>query len=183
MSDLAGLADLEAWLGLPAGNPDEALLERLVGAVGSAAQAWCARSFASLEWTETRDGTGGRRLAFANTPVTAVSGVTIDGVAIPPSPGAPERGYLWSETAVTLIGWRFTRGLANVELAYTAGYATVPPDVTQAVLEWAAHAYREKDRIGMTSESLGGQTTSFLVKDMPLRVAALLQPYRHVVPA
>src|SRR5271156_3343159 len=98
MSDLTTLADLEAWLGLASGNADEALLQRLIGAVGAAAESWCGRVFAVSSCTETRDGTGGRRLSFANTPVTAVAAVTIDSVAIPPSPGAPAHGYLWSPT-------------------------------------------------------------------------------------
>jgi hypothetical protein len=183
MSDLATLADLEAWLGLAAGNPDEPVLQRLLDAVGAAVQAWCGRSFAAADRTETRDGTGGDRLAFAHTPVTAVAGVTVDGVAIPASPGPPQPGYLWSPTTLTLIGWRFTRGLSNIRLAYTAGYAATPPDVAQATLDWAAHVYREKDRIGMLAETVGGQVTSFLVRDMPPRVATLLAPHRRVVPA
>jgi hypothetical protein len=183
MSDLTTLATLESWLGLPAGNADEDLLQRLIDAIGAAAESWCARSFAAQAFAETRDGTGGTRLAFANTPVSVVASVLVDGVAIPPSPGAPLPGYLFSATAVTLVGFRFRRGQSNVALAYTAGYATIPADLEQAALDWAAHVYREKDRIGMTSETLQGQVTAFLVKDMPPRVQALLQPYRRVVPA
>jgi hypothetical protein len=183
MTELATIADVETWLGLPSGNADEALLVRLIGAVSAAAESWCGRGFGVQAWSETRDGSGGRRLSFANPPVTAVTGIWIDGRAIAASSGAPQPGYLWSITALTLIGWRFTRGRSNVVLAYEAGYPTIPADLEQAALEWIAHLYRAKDRVGLTAETLAGQATPFLVKDMPPGVAALLAPYRSMVPA
>jgi hypothetical protein len=182
MSDLATLADLETWLGLAVGNDDEPLLTRLIGAASAAAQSWCGQNFASATVTETRDGTGGRRLAFGQTPVTSVQSVTIDGITIPPSPAPGQPGYLWSATSLSLVGYSFGWSLGGVVIAYTAGYATVPADLAQAVLEWAGEIYRAKDRIGMSAETLGGQATPFLVAQMPPRVGQLLAPYRRVVP-
>jgi hypothetical protein len=182
MSDLTSITNVEAWLGLAPGNSDEATLERLITAVSNATESYCSRTFAETDYTETRDGSGGYRLTFRNTPVTAVSSVTIDGDAVMPSPGAPQSGYLFSDTALTLIGQKFCRGLMNVFIAYTAGYATTPGDLEQAVIDWIAHVYREKDRIGFTSQNLAGQVTSYLIRDMPPRVATLLAPYKRRVP-
>jgi hypothetical protein len=183
MTDLTTISSVEQWLQLQSGNVDEALLTLLITAVSDAVERYCSRCFALQSYTETRDGTGGVRLSTREKPVTAVASVTIDGVAVPASAGAPQSGYLFSETAITLIGWRFRRGLSNVALAYTAGYATIPTSLAQAANEWVAYVYREKSRIGMVSETAGpGQTTSYLVRDMPPRVATLLAPFKRVVP-
>jgi hypothetical protein len=182
MADLVTLSMVEGWLGLPAGNADEANLAMLISAVSAATESYCSRTFAQATYTETRDGTGGARMSFANVPVTAVSGVTIDGETIPASGGAPTPGYLFSSTALTLIGYRFTRSLSNVVLSYTAGYVTTPLDLAQAVLDWISHVYKEQDRIGMVSKAVAGETTMFLIKDMPPRVATMLAPWKRVVP-
>ena len=184
MTDLAMLSDVEAYLGLAPGNTDEALLARLITAVSDAASRHCGRDWGSADHVETRDGTGGKRLMLRNTPVTGIGSVLIDGQPIPASPGSPSPGYLASADAVTLIGWRFRRGLANVRVSYTAGFASVPPALAEAAIEWVAAIYREKDRIGRSSETVGpGATTAYLVKDLPPRVATLLDAYRRVVPA
>ena len=58
-------------------------------------------------------------------------------------------------------------------VSYTAGYATVPAGVQQAVTELVGEAFRRRDRIGQTSKSLGGQeTTSFLAAEMNATVKA-----------
>ena len=116
------------------------------------------------------------------TPVVGVTALTIDGNPILPSPDGIAPGYVFSPSRLALIGGGFRRGLANVLLGYQAGYAAVPPEIEQAVIELAALRYRERDRIGLVSKGLAGETTSFAQKDMPADVATALQRYRKVVP-
>lgn len=181
-NDLTTLADLEAWLGLAAGNVDEPLLARLITAASAYIETWCDRQFAAQDYAETRDGTGALRMAFAQTPVTAVSGVTINGQAIPPGDAVSTPGYFFTPTMLTLNGYEFARGLGNVQLAYTAGFAATPPDIAQACIELAAFRYRELERVGVASKGLAGETTSFVIKDLPPAVATILAAWRRVVP-
>jgi len=181
-SDLTTLANLESWLGLASGNADEALLSRLITAASAYIETWCDRQFASQAYSETRDGTGARRMAFAQTPVTAVSSVVIDGQIIPPGDAVSMPGYFFTPTMLTLNGYTFGRGLGNVALVYTAGFAATPPDIEQACIELAAFRYRELERVGVASKSLGGETTSFVIKDIPPDVATILAAWRRVVP-
>jgi len=171
MTDLTTLTNVEAWLGLPPGNADEALLQRLVTSASGFVESWCGRQFAQAAYTETRHGTGGWRMPFANPPVTAVTGVTIDGQAV--------TGFSFTPTILALDDCRFT---GKVVLSYVAGYATIPAELEQAVIELAAMAYREKDRTGLSSHNVAGETTAFIIKDMPPRVATVLTLYRKVVP-
>ncbi len=181
-SDLTTLANLEAWLGLPTGNADEALLARLITATSAYIESWCDRAFAAQSYTETRDGTGAQRMAFAQTPVTAVANVTVNGQSIPAGDAVSVPGFYFTPTMLYLNAVAFIRGFANVQLAYTAGFTTTPPEIEQACIELAAFRYREMERTGVASKGLAGETTSFVVKDMPPAVATILEGWKRVVP-
>lgn len=184
--DLTTLAAVEAWLGLAPGNADEALLASLITAASGFVQTWCDRQFASQSYTESWDGKGARRMPFPHSPVSAVASVTIDGQAIPASTdnGVASPGFFFAPKMLMLSGYRFTQGFGNVQVAYTAGFATIPADVAQAAIDLIALRYREKDRVGKSSESVGGQqTNAFTIRDMPPQVATILAKYQRVVPA
>ena len=175
--DLTTLATLEQWLGLASGNADEALLGRLITAASGFIENWCGRKFVSQAYTETRDGPGGSRLIFAHSPVTVVASVVVDDIAIPA--GTP--GYHFTDLMIDLSGYRFTAGRQNVALSYTAGYAVIPAELEQACIELCAFRYRELDRIGISSKGMAGESTSFVIKDVPDSVIAALVPYRKVI--
>ncbi|MDB5361151.1 MAG: hypothetical protein JWO51_2448 [Rhodospirillales bacterium] len=181
MADLTTLANLKAWLNLTA-TGDDAVLGRLVTAASGFIENWLGRPIGLTGHVETRDGTGGTTLVFAVTPTVAVTALTIDGNPVSPSPDGIAPGYVFSPSRLAVIGGGFRRGLGNVLVSYQAGYAAVPPEVEQAVIALAALRYRERERIGLVSKGLAGETTSFAQKDMPADVATALQRYRKVVP-
>lgn len=181
--DLAMLDDVKAWLFPgPATAPatDDALLGRLITAASSFIMSWLGGPWPLQAWTEQRDGTGGRMLLFAHRPVQAVTGVTIDCQTVPPAADAISPGYLFSPTVLALRGWRFCRGTGNVQISYTAGYATPPDDLVHACISLVAWRYRGRDRTGLTSKGLAGETTGFSQADLPPDVLGVLQRYRSV---
>ena len=190
--DLCALSDVTAWLQTgqnPFPSVDDALLTRLITAASQFIQSWLQRQIAVCDWIEIRDGDGGQRLAFANFPVSQVWSLSIDGLAIPPAPlagansGGFAAGYVFSPTELALRGYVFTRRAQNVAVTYTAGYASVPPDIAQACIELVAQRYRERTRIGEVSKALmSGETVTFAQKDMSDDVKTLLAQYRAVAP-
>jgi hypothetical protein len=82
-----------------------------------------------------------------------------------------------------LRGWRFSHGLGNVVVSYTAGYATLPLDLAQACNELVSLRYKERPHFDMASENIGGQTTSFITKDFKPSTLMVLDRYKRVVPA
>jgi len=181
-ADLATVADLIAWMGLE--NVDQATtdqLQRLVTATSIWIQEEISRTIRSLSYTETLDGHGGDRIMLCNYPVTAVASVSVDGQALPPSSGPGQPGFALANDLIVLRGYRFALGAANVVVVYTAGFATIPQDLTQACLELASLRWKERDRIGHVSKSLGGETVTFMVKAMPDSVRQMLGHYRRVV--
>lgn len=183
MADLTTLANVKAWMGLPADNTDDdVLLNRLISSASAFIQTWLNRSFASQAYNEARDGTGGARMMFADYPVTAVSSVVVDGLSIPASPDVMSPGYRFDDKTIMLNGFIFGRGMNNVQLSYTAGYAATPLEIEQACIEMISLRYKERDRIGHQSKSLAGETVTFFIKDMPDSVRTILNNYRKVVP-
>jgi hypothetical protein len=186
--DLTTLDDVKAWLQTgqnPFPSTDDALLTRLVTAASQFIQSWLGRPVTSADWIEVRDGTGGHRLAFANTPVCAVLSLAIDGIDIPPAPigDAFAAGYVFTPTELALRGYMFSSRAQNVVVIYTAGYAATPPDLAQACIELVCQRYRERTRIGEVSKALiGGETVTFSQKDMTDDVKTLLSQYRAVAP-
>jgi len=182
--DLTTLANVKAYLSPPLTTTnDDALLSRLITAASQFIQTWLNRIVAVTSYTDVRNGTGGIVLFLGNRPVTTIAAVTVDGVAIGPSSPAPTgAGYLFDDSAVYLVGHCFAKGVQNVTVQYSAGFASTPPEIEQACIALVTLRYKERDRIGQASKNLGGETVSFEQRDMPPDVATVLDQYRNVIP-
>lgn len=164
-------------------QPVQDLLQRLVTSASFFIQTHLNRDFKSQSYTERRNGTGGVLMLFSNYPVTAVSSVVIDGMDIPVG-NAAQPGYAFSETTLYLTGgYRFTRNIQNVQIEYTAGYAEIPSDVAQICIDLVCRKWKERDRIGINSKTLGqGETIVFAKTDLTDEFKSLLRQYQKVVP-
>jgi hypothetical protein len=162
-------------------SPPDALLARRITAASAWAKTYMERDILSQDYTETRNGHGGLTLFFANYPVSAVAQVAVNGNPIPPAQGFWDAGYTFTDKLLTLRGYVFWQGYNNVQLAYTAGYAAVPPELEQAVIELVAFSFKERGHLGQQSATFQGQTVSFTVADLPATVKAVLDHWRRVV--
>lgn len=184
-SDLTTLANAKQWLGVTV-TTDDALLTRLVTAASNFMQTWMNRQIANQSYSETRNGTGGQRLMLANYPVTAVASLYISGIQILPTTypmnGYQTPGFLFDTTQLYLVGYDFCRGPQNIAVSYTAGFASTPLELEQACIELIGMKYREKDRIGLHSKVLAGETINYVIADMPDSVLAVLDNYKKVIP-
>ena len=181
MADLTTIANAKSWLSITT-STDDALLTRLISACSDYIQTWLNRDIASQPYVSKRNGPGGSRMMFKNYPVSAVTYLKIDGVVIPTSVnGSP--GYVFDDYSLMLVGevYTFTRGFQNVELSYTAGFATTPNEIEQACIELVAMRYKERDRIGQVSKSIGGETVTFSQKDFSDSIETTLSNYKKVI--
>ena len=183
MADLTTLANVKAWLGQPAPLPDDAALALLITGVSGMAEAYLNRTVLSTVYTETSSGRGAPIMVLRNHPITSVTSVIIDDVAALPATNTTMTGWRLVNDAIVLnSGQAFNIGLANVTVVYTAGYATVPFAIERAVIETVALRWKERDRIGHQSKSLGGETVSFFTGELPASAKLALGQYKDVVP-
>jgi hypothetical protein len=101
-------------------------------------------------------GSGSRTLLLPAQNVTAVSGVTVDGVAVPAGAWRLQRGL----SALRLSSGAWPAG-ADVEFVYSYGYAddTIPSDISSAVLQLAETLLNVT--AGLASRTVLGDTMQF----------------------
>lgn len=174
MADLTSLANAKQWLGLTQ-NTDDALLTQLIAAASSLVRSYTKRDILLQAYTELRDGSGGSSLVVENYPITSISNVVVDGSVI-----ASNR-FNFSGARITFNDGNFSDGVNNVQVNYSAGFAVVPSDLEQAVIEIVGVKYRERGRIGQASFSLSGQNVSLLVDALPASVKLVLDMYKRVI--
>lgn len=104
-------------------------------------------------------------------------GVTLDGDAMTKVSSSPAIGqYAVSSTGV------YTFNALNTAASVTIRYSYVPADIEQVCIELLALGFAGKDRTGVSSKAVGGETISYLQKDMTSNMKTLLYQYRNVLP-
>lgn len=182
MADLTTVADVKAWLGIT-GAQNDAVLARLVTAASAAAEAFMSRKIAAADYTERGDGASGETYVPRRQPVNSVASLSIGGVTVAASPDGIQAGYMIDGNQVVLVGGpRFCRGRQNVLLAYNAGYATVPPDIAQAVIETVGLSFKRGQHVDVSSKSLAGESITFVMAELPKSAKDVLNQYKQVAP-
>ncbi|WP_059436348.1 head-tail connector protein [Anaeromyxobacter sp. PSR-1] len=176
---LADVDELKAYLDITHTN-DDALITTLIAAASTFVESYTGVDFRYRLKTEIRDGDGGKLMTLRERPVVSIVSVAIDEQSIAESVGLSVDGWYFHDGHLRLRGHRFTLGDGNVQISYTCGYPVVPFDIKQAVIEMAGLKYRDRTRIGKTSESMAGQSVSFLPAVVPLSVLAVLDAYRRI---
>jgi hypothetical protein len=199
VTPIATVADVKAYAGISTTNTDAVLailLAGMIDAIGS----YCNRDFTSAQRYEYRNGNGSKKMQLVGYPVTAVNAVSIDGVSIPPSVnGSSGFSFIPQGRILMLPGGykQFTEGDRNVYIDYVGGYgdaagkAPWPDDLKLACIMMVVTRLRERDRLGVGSKSLAGETVSFTdgtsgtssgSMGIPAAARLILNTYMNVVP-
>lgn len=214
-TDLTDLNTVKGWLGITKDN-DDAILQMLISSESQGVADWCSRTFIQQTYTEVRNGLGRNSLHLRNAPITAVTSVTVDTVAVPAAPDSVSFGWVFDDTTVYMQGYQgrglggwmgegiainmvFNKGIKNISIVYQAGYITpgmvakalptvivptLPVSIVQAACEIVGLRYKEKDRIGITSQGMpsAGTMSTFMTKAYTPAIMQRLQPFNSVVP-
>ena len=178
---LASVEDLKSFLSISHSEDDLALYQSVV-----AASKWfesqTGRTITATDYVELQDGSGGRTIIPSNYPVASVAAVSIDGTAATLSTGYGVSGYFLAGNVIKLRDSFVSEGVGNVTVTYRAGYelTAIPSEVRQVVTEVAALMYRERDRVGVQSKTLGGEPVTFYYAP-PARVVNVIEAYRRVL--
>lgn len=189
MADLTTVGNVKAYAQIT-DNSQDAVLARLV----SAFSAWFLNqinrgALISATYTENRNGQGGDSITLNNWPITAITSLSVDGNVIPASPGPGQFGYVFDPYSLWIVApsgcssrgsaMRFNKGRGNVQIVYVAGYASVPLDVEQAVIDQVLWTLRRQPNLGTVSQQMNGITTvSFSQKDMAPGVSLVIENYK-----
>lgn len=182
--DLTTVSDVKQWAQIaPTVTADDPLIQRLVSEISAEVLSQLSRDIFQQTYTETQNGSGARALRTREWPIDIVTGVTVDGHAIPVRADPAGTGFIFDEKWVYLSGggYSFCRGVQNVVIAYTAGYAPVPLELREATTRICVLALkRDRAKIGVQSESLAGQQVTYTT-DLPKDVQRVLDRYSRVL--
>lgn len=140
--DLTTLNNVKVWWQQAMGNVSTAddLIALEITRVSSMVLAWLDRgSILSQSYTDTYSGTGGTRLPLRMFPVTSISSLIVNNMAVTPGPANAVSPSAWTGQAgyyldawdgippgrqqlLSVVGARFTQGYSNVTVTYTAGF-------------------------------------------------------------
>lgn len=179
-------------------NNQDALLKSLIPSCLAAIGSFCNRVFANRTVTEYRDGNGSNRMQLANYPVTSFTTLSIDGRNIPASVNGGAGYIVYPGTRrIMLNGYSFSQGNRNVILTFKAGFgddADVcpwPDDLKLALIMFVVTRSKERDRLGVGSKGLAGESISFTdatsgtsgsSQGIPSAARIILENYLNTVP-
>jgi hypothetical protein len=152
---LAAAEDLAAWLPVAADDP------KLLAALAAASSRFRGAVRHQVTLVEddqvVLDGTGRESLLLPAAPVVEVAEVQLDGDVLPVD------GFSWSRDGfLRRAGGCWPDRLGSVHVTYSHGYATVPEDIAEVVIDQARVLFAVK--AGVQTLQVGGITTTFGVQ-------------------
>jgi hypothetical protein len=185
--DLTTLDSVKTYLGIVA-NTTDATLSPIITGVSAWIKSYLNRDILSAAYTETLNGTGGRQIMTANYPVTAITQVLVDNIDVTSYAVCDGRRTISLTNSVSAMGGfsfgapTFRRDIMNVVLKYTAGFAVIPFDLEHVACRIVAWGYKERDHIGVTGKSMGGESvTGYSTASIPNWAKDSLSNWRKVV--
>ena len=185
---LASLEQVKAYLDKTS-TDDDALLEGLIEAVSAQFNTFTGRKLRARAYghdpagddyspdNTILDGSGHAELLLPQYPIVSLSGLEIGGAAHPTETVHIDR----QAGVIRLASGVFSRGLANVKLAYTAGFEVIPADLAQAAVEQSVVRFQQsfagQGRLGLAARTVADGTVSFRDGELLPQVRAVLERY------
>ena len=195
MADLITLANFKIAKKLTA-TTDDVLLESLIDSVSQLVKTYCGNSFVdyyATDKTQTFNVTWGTNiLQLTESPVNTITSVkertSYDSDYSTLTEAAyefyfdPVSDCVYRTNSAGFINWQF--GPGSVQIAYKAGYATIPLDLKLAVVDliWFYYKDEYKERRSIGSTSISNDATSSLSQnvDFPDHIKRVLDLYKQI---
>lgn len=191
INDLIEILDLKDYLKIK-NDDEEALLESMCTRASAIFEGFCNRDFINadstglVEITEYQNGEG-NKIFLDLYPVATVTSVydDMDREFGEDTLVDPDDYIVRAKEGIIegANGYEFVGGTLGVKIKYTAGYvrATLPKDITQAVIEIAALLYKERDSIGLSSKSYADGSASFFSDKLSIWTKSTIDNYKKSI--
>ncbi len=185
--DLTTFANLSGYKAIGSSSQETDFANRLISGASNYFRQRTGRDIQAPPATYTAEkhsGDGNFRIHTKEYPVTEMlsGAVVIDGQTILPAVNPGDQGWVLVDASIgqiELVGHLFDVGVGNVSLTYKAGFASIPPDIEEAVIELAAWKYQERDRLGQTARTTDGMVVQFTTAAESIGVKQVIDNYRR----
>jgi hypothetical protein len=183
-SGFTTLEGIRAQLRIEAGDVgDDSLLTQMGKDATAEMIAYLGYDPNSTAYTERYHGKDKDRFTLRFTPVISITTLKVNENAVSAALDSNSSGYMFDPDTGTVyaIGGIFPRGVRNILVVYTAGYATIPADIVRACSEQVAYAYLSRERTGLRSMNIAQQTQVYETGHLLERVQGVLDRYKRIV--
>lgn len=160
----------------------DAELERIIQAVQAWLEGACERTFEQGTVTEYFSGESFRdRIIVSRPPIVSITNLWDDLLRVYSTPISNSLYVIEDARAgvVRLDGLTFQRGINNIKVTYSGGFAVIPEDIEQAAIEmvWAAREKGVNNLVGVRSRSLGDGSVQYLSLEWDTIAKAIVARY------
>lgn len=186
-TELATLADIKTLLGLTTSN-EEALLTIVKNNVEAWVKTFCGRDFIVATFTEYHDGDGSSMVRVDQRPILSITSIHSDpallfeDASLIPStdyvtdPRGRELGF------IELNQYKFLKGRKATKVVYSAGYSTIPYDLSMAVKLIVCKQYKviSKKMFAEQTQQAGDMVVTLTPDTFPKDAMDILKAYRRM---
>lgn len=181
---LTTLSRIKTELDIPSGNSDfDTRLEYYINACSNWIEEVSNRIFRSQAYTHRFDGNNKKEILVEQFPITAITEVNVDDAwtfAAGTALGAGETTIVDDIWIARRCGLFRIENPQNVQIQYTAGFATTPPDIEQACIEWVRHLWsvQKSRRSSINSKSKLGESVTYF-ESIPDIIRVMIEPHKR----
>lgn len=163
---------------------NDTLLTNLISRVSTEIETYCDRIFSSASYIDYHDGSGNDKLYTDHYPIITGEGVEV----------WDDTEWDWETTdlidsndymiiddrGIFLQSSIFVDGTKNVKVSYTAGYDTIPTDLTQVCIEEVIHTFKRRKHIDVANKNLPDGTVTYIIDSFLPKTLVILNHYKRV---
>lgn len=182
---LTTLGNARTHLQIPTGRTEnDSKIERLINAASQYAARYCDRIFLAASYTEYFDGRKQNMLMPRQWPINSIASlrISIDRDWASAQSLVPITDYEITDNGLTVAYYgHLPRGRKCVQMVSNCGYASIPYDLEQVILQLIEWWYRHNERqdIGRTSSSKSDESVGVLA-EVPKHILQGLAPFKRM---
>ena len=186
-TELSATADIKTMLGITTSGQDS-LLAIIKSNVETWAKNYCGRDFLVTSYTEYYDGDHTNVLRTNQRPIVSVTTIHSDparvfgDATLIPASDIIGDAVSYRLGYVELLTYRFLAGLKSTKIVYSAGYSTVPTDLSMAVKLIVCKQFKviDKKMFAERSQQVGDLTINLSPDEFPKDAMQILHSYRRI---
>jgi len=185
-TELFSTTQLKTMLNIT-GSSQDALITLVKASVEQFVKTYCGRDLLVASYTEFHDGDDGNLVRTIQRPIVSITSIHSDparlfgDAALIPSSDIVDDSEGQRLGFIELLTYKFLKGVKSTKIVYSAGYSTVPGDLSYAALLIAAKQFHiaSKQMFAENSREVGDLRITLSVDTFPRDAMEVIDRYKR----